>query len=43
MLGYKLAKSTTTTLKWIPSSGSTTNPPRYFFSLIIAVVDEDPF
>ena len=43
MLGYRLAKSTTTTLKWIPSVGSTTNPPRYFFSFIIAVVEAVPF
>ncbi len=43
MLGYRLAKSSTTTLKWMPAIGSTTSPPRYFFSFITAVVDAVPF
>src|SRR5690606_27473468 len=42
MLGYRLAKSVTTTLMCIPVVGSPTSPPRYFFSFITAVVEAVP-
>ncbi|WP_337863795.1 hypothetical protein [Nitrososphaera sp.] len=42
MLGYRLAKSSTTTLKWMPGVGSTTSPPLYFFSFMTAAVEAVP-
>jgi hypothetical protein len=36
MLGYSEAKSSTTTLKWTPGTGSMTSPPLYFLSFMTA-------